>query len=99
MNTAQLRDRDTAPPGRESGEATTGGALARGLAPGATVAGKYVVRGELGRGGFAVVYDAEHLGLGRRVAIKVVHLDDDMPVELLVRARREARNAALVRHP
>jgi tetratricopeptide (TPR) repeat protein len=99
MNTAPLTR--TAPsPYRESGEhGIDAGAGAQRLAPGSVVAGRYVIRGELGRGGFAVVYDAEHLGLGRTLAVKVVHLDDDMPVELLARARREARNAALVRHP
>jgi Flp pilus assembly protein TadD len=63
------------------------------------VASKYVIRGELGRGGFAVVYDAEHTGLGRRVAVKVLHVDHEIPSTLLERARREARNAARVRHP
>ena len=35
------------------------------LSEGCCIAGKYTVHGVLGQGGFAVVYDAEHTGLGR----------------------------------
>jgi hypothetical protein len=66
---------------------------------GTCIHGKYVIHGVLGHGGFAVVYDAEHLGLGRRVAIKVLHLHADTPLALLERFHREARISALVRHP
>jgi len=69
------------------------------LRPGTSIQGKYVVHGVLGYGGFAVVYDAEHLGLGRRVAIKVLHLREDRPLALIERFRREARISALVKHP
>ena len=37
------------------------------------LAGRYVVESEIGRGGMAVVYLAEDLKHGRRVAIKVLH--------------------------
>jgi serine/threonine protein kinase len=40
--------------------------------PGETIAGKYKVEGECGRGGLAVVLSALQLGLGRRVAIKML---------------------------
>lgn len=69
------------------------------LEPGSTIQGKYTVLGVLGHGGFAVVYDAKHDGLGRGVAIKVLHLRHDTPVALVERFRREARISALVRHP
>jgi serine/threonine protein kinase len=68
------------------------------LAVGTSIQGKYVVHGLLGLGGFAVVYDAEHVGLGRRVAIKVLHLAADTPLALLERFRREARISALAHH-
>ena len=43
------------------------------LAPN-TVVGRYQVVGELGRGGMAIVYEAAHLELGKRVALKeLVH--------------------------
>jgi serine/threonine-protein kinase len=69
------------------------------LAPDTVVAGKYRVRSVLGRGGFAVVYDAEHLGLGREVALKVLHRTDGTPHVLIERFLREVRISALVRHP
>jgi serine/threonine protein kinase len=69
------------------------------LPAGASIHGKYTVRGVLGQGGFAVVYDAEHEGLGRAVAIKVLHIGPDTPLALVERFRREARISALVHHP
>ncbi len=69
------------------------------LRRGDVIGAKYLVRGTLGIGGFAVVYDAEHSGLGKAVAIKVMHLDADTPPGLLERFRQEARISALVHHP
>ena len=69
------------------------------LALGTCIHGKYIIHGVLGHGGFAVVYDAEHVGLARRVAIKVLHLRADTPLALLERFHCEARISALVRHP
>jgi tetratricopeptide (TPR) repeat protein len=68
------------------------------LTIGTCIQGKYLVHGVLGLGGFAVVYDAEHIGLGRRVAIKVMHLSAYTPLALLERFRREARISALANH-
>src|SRR5690606_6770604 len=39
---------------------------------GQTVGHRYRIRGILGEGGMGTVYDAEHLGLSRQVAIKVL---------------------------
>jgi len=69
------------------------------LPTGTVVAGKYRVLGELGRGGFAVVYEAEHLDMRRNVAIKVLHKSEGTPAVLLERFAREVRISALVRHP
>ncbi|MET0343385.1 MAG: protein kinase [Polyangiales bacterium] len=68
------------------------------LPEGCCIAGKYTVHGVIGQGGFAVVYDAEHTGLGRRVAIKVLHVGVDTPIGLIERFRREARISAVVHH-
>lgn len=98
MSTAAMDDRG---PNDSLNEALYGldsGVHVRLLCPGERVAGKYLIHGKLGQGGFSVVYDAEHLGLGRRVALKIVHLGDETPRSLLERARREARISALVRH-
>lgn len=86
-------------PNDETEQTVTPSPAADELRPGACIHGKYTVHGVLGHGGFAVVYDAEHSGLGRRVAIKVLHLRPDTPLALLERFRREARISALVRHP
>src|SRR5689334_20936015 len=53
------------------------------LQAGTIVADKYRVKSVLGRGGFAVVYDAEHLGLGRDVALKVLHRSEGTPHVLI----------------
>ena len=61
---------------------------------------EYEILGELGRGGSAVVYRGRDRGLGREVAIKVVHpralTADDDPV---ARLAREARTVAQLQHP
>jgi serine/threonine protein kinase len=70
------------------------------LAPGQHIHhGQYHIHGVLGRGSFATVYDAEHLGLARRVAIKVPLLNCDKKALLHERFVREARMSALVQHP
>jgi serine/threonine protein kinase len=68
------------------------------LVPDTVISGKYRLHGELGRGGFAVVYDAEHIGLQRAVALKVLHRSAGTPSILLERFAREVRISALVRH-
>jgi len=57
--------------------------------------GAYTVLQELGRGGMAVVYEAEHRGLQKRVALKVLHTFVD---EGERRFLREGLAAASIRH-
>jgi eukaryotic-like serine/threonine-protein kinase len=63
------------------------------------IGGRYVLRGELGRGGMATVHRAVDEVLEREVAIKLLHahLADDPA--FLDRFRREARAAAALDHP
>jgi serine/threonine-protein kinase len=65
---------------------------------GERIAGRYVVRSELGSGGMGRVLDVEHAELGRRFALKLIRLErwDDRLVE---RFRREARAVARVESP
>lgn len=65
---------------------------------GSVVAGRYRVRTVLGRGGNAVVYEAEDTTFGRTVAIKVPLEPgaDGVPAKRLV---REARASGAIGHP
>ena len=66
-------------------------------APGTVIDGRYRIDGRIGRGAMATVYDAEHLGLGRRIAIKV----PQNTLEKFDQARflREVRTLAAIDHP
>jgi len=60
--------------------------------------GKYRLIREVGRGGMAVVHEAEDLDLHRVVALKIVAAPDQHP-HLIARLRREAKIIAQLRHP
>ena len=61
--------------------------------------GRFLITGELGRGGMATVYRARDPQLGRDVAIKVMHGFFAGRVDLEARFRREASTVATIRHP
>ncbi len=63
------------------------------------LAGKYRVNRELGRGGMAAVYEAEHVDLGKRIAIKVLAAELSNSAVVIERFIREARAAASVKSP
>lgn len=66
---------------------------------GDVLGGKYRLVRELGRGGMGAVYEAVHLRLGRRVAVKLVQLDGTSAADrerLLARCRREALASSLL---
>jgi serine/threonine-protein kinase len=65
--------------------------------PGDTIAGKYQVARWLGEGGMAVVYEAVHLRLRQRLAIKVLRAGIPDFEEVLTRFEREARATAQLR--
>ncbi len=69
-----------------------------GLAAG-RVFGDYRLFQEIGCGGMGVVWEAEQLSLGRRVALKLLYPHYGWSPKLLERFRREASSAARLRHP
>lgn len=59
----------------------------------------YEILAELGRGGMGVVYLARHCGLGRPVALKMIHAHVAAQDEAAQRFRTEVEAAARLHHP
>ena len=66
---------------------------------GTLLVGKYKVTRELGRGGMAAVYEAEHVNIGKKVAVKVLAAELANSAIVIERFFREARAVASVRSP
>jgi len=63
-----------------------------------TQIGNYRVIREIGRGGMGAVYEAEHLRVKNRVAIKVLHPEYCKEPQIVARFRQEPMAANLPRH-
>ena len=66
---------------------------------GRTLNGKYRVEAEIGAGAMGTVYLAEHVGLKKKVALKVLHPDLQVSDESLRRFQREGIAAGKFNHP
>lgn len=60
---------------------------------------RYGVRSVIGEGGMGAVYEAEHLTLGRLVALKVLHPSNAAKPEAVSRFQHEARVVSSIGHP
>ncbi len=69
------------------------------LTRGTTLANRYDIIGEIGKGGMGEVYLAEDTNLKRQVAIKVLPQPFALDQEMLARFEREARLLASLNHP
>lgn len=69
------------------------------LRKGVLVAERYRIIDVLGVGGVGAVYEAEHVGLGRRVALKILLPKYVENERMLSRFLQEARAAAAIGHP
>jgi serine/threonine protein kinase len=63
---------------------------------GASIAGKYRIRRVVGGGSMGVVCEAEHLEIGKRVAIKLIDASLAGMTDVAMRFRQEARATSLV---
>jgi serine/threonine-protein kinase len=66
---------------------------------GAVVAGRYAIKGLVGRGGFACVYLAEDTTTGAEVAVKILHPELARNPKVRDRFLREVQIAAQLGHP
>jgi len=65
---------------------------------GSIVADRYHVLQKLGEGGMGQVYLAEHVKMGRKLALKVMHPGMKADVDAIARFNREAANASRIAH-
>ncbi|AUX26977.1 uncharacterized protein SOCEGT47_075490 [Sorangium cellulosum] len=66
---------------------------------GRVIGDKYGVTAIIGEGGMGAVYEAEHLEIGRLVAVKVMHPRETQRREAVSRLEHEARIAGRIGHP
>jgi serine/threonine protein kinase/tetratricopeptide (TPR) repeat protein len=60
---------------------------------------RYVIKAVAGRGGMATVYRAFHTGLGRDVALKILHAERIRTAEEIRRFQQEAQLVSTISHP
>ncbi len=92
---AMLRTEDEAASEDTAGPSAGG---IHGLGPGELVGGIYRIKGVIGRGATAVVFEGEHEVLGRPVALKIMTNERVLSREARQRFLQEARAAASLSH-
>lgn len=71
---------------------------ARPMTPDPSPLGDFRIIREVGRGGMGIVYEAEQISLGRRIALKVLPFASTLDSRQLQRFRNEAHAAAQLHH-
>ena len=66
---------------------------------GQTLDGRYRIIDVIGQGGMGIVYEAEHVLIEKRVAVKVLRQDFTRKPDVVERFRQEARSASKIGHP
>ncbi len=61
--------------------------------------GRYRLLRLIGIGGMGAVYEAQHVAIGKRIAVKVLHQQFSQHPDLVERLRREAQAASRIGHP
>jgi serine/threonine-protein kinase len=69
------------------------------LSPGDIIAERYRVAAPIGRGAMGTVYRAEHVQIGKVLAIKLLHHELQQNTENVTRFHREAESASRLNHP
>jgi serine/threonine protein kinase len=88
------------PHGHDTGDRDSGdGRLGEDPRVGTTLGGRYLIERLCGEGAMGRVYEARHVDIGRRLAIKVLHSSFRHSAEVVERFRREARAASKIGHP
>ncbi len=60
---------------------------------------RWKIKRKIGEGGMGRVFEAEHMEIGRHVAIKILHPVYSRTPEVVARFRMEARSASRIGHP
>jgi serine/threonine-protein kinase len=66
---------------------------------GVVLSGRYQIERLIGEGGMGAVYQAEHMHMRKRLAVKVLHPEMSRLPEVVARFEREAMAAAHIEHP
>jgi serine/threonine protein kinase len=69
------------------------------MGPGSEIGGRYVIDAMIGKGATGVVFDASHMRIGRRVALKCLYPQYREMAPVVERFFREAKIAGSVEHP